>query len=37
MRERGFEWLHRLGREPWRWRRMLALPAFLLRVLAEPR
>ena len=37
MRERGFEWLHRLGREPWRWRRMLALPAFVLRVLAEPR
>jgi N-acetylglucosaminyldiphosphoundecaprenol N-acetyl-beta-D-mannosaminyltransferase len=37
MRERGLEWLHRLGREPWRWRRMLALPRFALRVLREPR
>jgi N-acetylglucosaminyldiphosphoundecaprenol N-acetyl-beta-D-mannosaminyltransferase len=24
----GLEWLHRLYREPWRWRRMLALPRF---------
>ena len=32
MRERGLEWLHRLWREPWRWRRMLALPRFALRV-----
>lgn len=24
----GLEWLHRLLREPWRWRRMLALPRF---------
>lgn len=36
MRDRGIEWLHRLAREPWRWRRMLALPRFALRVLAEP-
>ena len=35
MRERGVEWLHRLTREPWRWRRMLALPRFALRVLAQ--
>lgn len=28
----GLEWLHRLWREPWRWRRMLALPRFALRV-----
>ncbi|MGH2537055.1 MAG: WecB/TagA/CpsF family glycosyltransferase, partial [Candidatus Promineifilaceae bacterium] len=28
----GLEWLHRLWREPWRWRRMLALPQFALRV-----
>lgn len=28
MRERGFEWLWRLMREPRRWRRMLALPVF---------
>ena len=24
----GFEWLHRLIHEPWRWRRQLALPRF---------
>lgn len=29
----GLEWLHRLWREPWRWRRMLALPQFALNVL----
>ncbi|HSM57628.1 MAG TPA: WecB/TagA/CpsF family glycosyltransferase [Candidatus Sulfomarinibacteraceae bacterium] len=29
----GLEWLHRLLHEPWRWRRMLALPHFALRVL----
>ncbi|MCX6021158.1 MAG: WecB/TagA/CpsF family glycosyltransferase [Chloroflexi bacterium] len=28
MRRLGLEWLHRLGREPWRWRRMLRLPRF---------
>lgn len=32
----GLEWLHRLYREPWRWRRMLALPQFALRVLVRP-
>ena len=30
----GLEWLYRLLREPWRWRRMLALPKFALRILA---
>lgn len=29
----GLEWLHRLIREPWRWRRMLALPRFAWRVI----
>lgn len=29
----GLEWLHRLIKEPWRWRRMLALPLFGLRVI----
>lgn len=29
----GLEWLHRLLHEPWRWRRMLALPRFAWRVL----
>jgi lipopolysaccharide heptosyltransferase II len=33
MQRLGLEWLHRLGHEPWRWRRMLALPAFALLVL----
>lgn len=28
------EWLYRLGRQPWRWRRQLALPRFVLCVLA---
>ena len=32
----GLEWLHRLLHEPWRWRRMLALPRFTLRVLFTP-
>jgi N-acetylglucosaminyldiphosphoundecaprenol N-acetyl-beta-D-mannosaminyltransferase len=29
----GLEWTWRLYQEPWRWRRMLALPQFLLRAL----
>lgn len=33
----GLEWLYRLGKEPWRWRRMLALPHFALKVLLGPR
>jgi N-acetylglucosaminyldiphosphoundecaprenol N-acetyl-beta-D-mannosaminyltransferase len=33
----GLEWLHRLVMEPWRWRRMLALPRFALKVLLTPR
>lgn len=32
MRRAGLEWLHRLFREPWRWRRMLALPRFAVAV-----
>lgn len=32
MRRVGLEWLYRLWREPWRWRRMLALPRFALAV-----
>ncbi|HEY0492515.1 MAG TPA: WecB/TagA/CpsF family glycosyltransferase [Candidatus Dormibacteraeota bacterium] len=37
MREHGLEWLHRLSRQPWRWRRMLALPRFVMRVLLDER
>src|SRR5262249_44835572 len=33
MRRAGLEWLYRLWRQPWRWRRMLALPRFALAVL----
>lgn len=33
MRRLGLEWLYRLYREPWRFRRMLVLPVFLLRSL----
>jgi N-acetylglucosaminyldiphosphoundecaprenol N-acetyl-beta-D-mannosaminyltransferase len=31
----GLEWLHRLYHEPWRWRRMLALPRFAGLVIRE--
>jgi N-acetylglucosaminyldiphosphoundecaprenol N-acetyl-beta-D-mannosaminyltransferase len=33
MRRAGIEWLHRLISQPWRWRRMLRLPLFVLTVL----
>jgi N-acetylglucosaminyldiphosphoundecaprenol N-acetyl-beta-D-mannosaminyltransferase len=33
----GLEWLYRLIHEPWRWRRMLALPQFVLKVLGAGR
>jgi N-acetylglucosaminyldiphosphoundecaprenol N-acetyl-beta-D-mannosaminyltransferase len=35
MQRVGLEWLHRLAREPWRWRRQLALPHFVALVLAQ--
>jgi N-acetylglucosaminyldiphosphoundecaprenol N-acetyl-beta-D-mannosaminyltransferase len=31
----GLEWLYRLAHQPWRWRRMLALPRFGLLVLRD--
>lgn len=34
-RDHQLEWLYRLYQEPWRWRRMLALPKFALRVLGS--
>ena len=37
MQRWGLEWLHRLIRQPWRWRRMVKLPVFVLRVLREER
>ncbi len=33
----GMEWLHRLIKEPWRWRRMLALPQFVLAIVKGSR
>ena len=35
MRRAGLEWLHRLITQPWRWRRMLALPTFAWLVLCQ--
>lgn len=35
IRRLGFEWLYRLIRQPWRWRRQLALPHFAALVLRE--
>ncbi|MGC9359524.1 MAG: WecB/TagA/CpsF family glycosyltransferase [Anaerolineae bacterium] len=37
MRRAGLEWLHRLIHEPWRWRRMLALPRFAWSVVRSAR
>jgi N-acetylglucosaminyldiphosphoundecaprenol N-acetyl-beta-D-mannosaminyltransferase len=33
MQRIGLEWLYRLWKEPWRWRRMLALPRFAMLVM----
>jgi N-acetylglucosaminyldiphosphoundecaprenol N-acetyl-beta-D-mannosaminyltransferase len=35
MRRGGLEWLYRLVRQPWRWRRQLALPRFLWLVIQQ--
>lgn len=37
MQRMGLEWLYRLYREPWRWRRMLALPKFAIQVVLKGR
>ncbi|GAC1378019.1 MAG: WecB/TagA/CpsF family glycosyltransferase [Ktedonobacteraceae bacterium] len=37
MQQLGLEWLYRLYREPWRWRRMLAIPRFMLQVVLRGR
>ncbi len=37
MQKSGLEWLYRLYREPWRWRRMLALPVFAVQVALKGR
>jgi N-acetylglucosaminyldiphosphoundecaprenol N-acetyl-beta-D-mannosaminyltransferase len=35
MQKLGLEWLYRLYHEPWRWRRMLALPKFAIQVMLK--
>ncbi len=35
MQNLGLEWSYRLLKEPWRWRRMLALPRFAIAVLSK--
>lgn len=35
LRRLGLEWLYRLVRQPWRWRRQAALPVFVLVVILE--
>jgi len=35
LRNNHLEWLYRLYKEPWRWRRMLALPQFALRAVMQ--
>ena len=37
MRKSGLEWLYRLLKEPWRYKRMAVLPAFLLKVTLKNR
>lgn len=35
LRNNNLEWVYRLYKEPWRWRRMLALPVFALKALGH--
>lgn len=35
MQNNGLEWLYRLIQQPWRWRRMLALPRFAFKIIFE--
>ncbi len=37
MQKMHLEWLYRLYQEPWRWRRMIALPQFALKALGDSR
>ncbi|NEP10918.1 MAG: WecB/TagA/CpsF family glycosyltransferase [Symploca sp. SIO2C1] len=37
MQKMHLEWLYRLYQEPWRWRRMMALPQFALKALGDSR
>ncbi|MEO8891418.1 MAG: WecB/TagA/CpsF family glycosyltransferase [Coleofasciculaceae cyanobacterium] len=35
LRDNHLEWLYRLYQEPWRWRRMMALPQFALKAISQ--
>ncbi len=35
LRDNNLEWLYRLYQEPWRWRRMMALPQFALKAISH--
>lgn len=35
LRDNNLEWLYRLYQEPWRWRRMMALPHFALKAIGQ--
>ena len=35
LRDNHLEWLYRLYQEPWRWRRMMALPEFALKAIGQ--
>jgi N-acetylglucosaminyldiphosphoundecaprenol N-acetyl-beta-D-mannosaminyltransferase len=35
LRNNHLEWLYRLYQEPWRWRRMMALPQFALKAISQ--
>lgn len=35
LRDNNLEWLYRLYQEPWRWRRMMALPQFALKAISQ--
>ncbi|MBA2748960.1 MAG: WecB/TagA/CpsF family glycosyltransferase, partial [Tatlockia sp.] len=35
MANNHLEWLYRLYQEPWRWRRMLALPVFVYKAIVH--
>ncbi|MBI3360461.1 MAG: WecB/TagA/CpsF family glycosyltransferase [Chloroflexi bacterium] len=35
MQKLGLEWFHRLLHQPWRWRRMMALPKFAVKILLD--
>ena len=37
MQRLGLEWVHRLLKEPWRWRRMLVLPKFAVKIVLSGR